>query len=93
MALQKDHRLAETYHENLYIKFVHLILREKSAQAVNVRGVMHAFSSKDAADSGSQPVCYFDVEFDYDLASTLNLWEQAYAAAKSKDFMEGAADV
>ena len=93
MALQKTHSLAGVVHENLYIRFHHIILKEKVGATVNVRGVLFAHETKEKADEGSQPVCYFDVEFAYDLTSTKNIWEQAYDAAKSLDVLEGAIDV
>ncbi len=93
MALQKDHMLAGTIHENLYIRFQHIVLKEKVGQEVNVRGVLFAHESKEQADASAQPVCYFDVEFAYDLSSTKNIWEQAYDAAKALEIMQGAVDV
>lgn len=93
MALKKDHTIDGVEHKDLYMNFENMIHEGKTpgADSRKVHAILTAWKTLDGAPADER-VCYFEVNFAYDLASQDNLWKQAYDAAKLLPELEGAVD-
>lgn len=91
MALKKDLVMHEQEYKNAYISFEHVILEGKIPNSINrnVRAVLFARPEKGA----EHVICFYNCDFEYDLSSHENIWQQGYKKAKQLPELAGCEDV
>lgn len=94
MALKKDHKVDSVEYKDLYLNFEHMIHQGKIEGSNNrsVHSILTAWETEQGVATDRR-VCYFEVNFEYDLSSQDNLWTQAYNAAKLLPELEDAEDL